>query len=188
MARTIKVFVVAVLATLTLANCGSTSRHSAADATGVPGYDQWQKDVTNVTGSAMSWLQGRVGQGGEKLAIVLDIDNTAIETHFHPGQPNRPVLRVAQWAKSHNMSVLFVTLRDDKNRDATTQQLNSAGYAVDGLCMRTTGELTKPRCRQGFVAAGYTLTANIGNRSTDFSGGNEYERAFQLPDYNGGLE
>lgn len=184
----IKVSVVAVLATLALANCGSASQQKSSDATGVPDYNQWQSDVRKVTDPAIPWLQSRAGQGGGKLAIVLDIDNTAIETHFHPGQPNRPVLKVAQWAKSNNVSVLFVTLRDEKNRDATTRQLTSAGYAVDGLCMRTTGELTKPRCRQGFVAAGYTLTANIGNRNTDFNGGDEYERAFKLPDYNGELE
>ena len=41
---------------------------------------------------------------------------------------------------------------------------------------------SKQRCRQEFVAKGYTIIANVGNRSTDFVGKN-YERAFKLPNY-----
>jgi hypothetical protein len=32
------------------------------------------------------------------------------------------------------------------------------------------------------VADGYTVVANVGNRATDFEGG-DYERAFSLPNY-----
>jgi hypothetical protein len=32
------------------------------------------------------------------------------------------------------------------------------------------------------VDEGYTIVANVGNRSTDFLGGS-YQRAFRLPDY-----
>ena len=54
------------------------------------------------------------------------------------------------------------------------------------MCGRiSTGEAledSKQRCRRHFVAEGYTIIANVGNRSTDFVGG-DYRRAFRLPSY-----
>ena len=63
------------------------------------------------------------------------------------------------------------------------------GYDVREICGRKPGETlshSKQRCRAHFVAEGYTLIANVGNRSTDFTGGN-YERAFRLPSYGNAL-
>ena len=42
---------------------------------------------------------------------------------------------------------------------------------------------SKRRCRAQFIARGYTLIANVGNRSTDFVGPRNYGRRFDLPDY-----
>ena len=56
---------------------------------------------------------------------------------------------------------------------------------VTEVCGRAHGEGLvhgKQRCRRHFVDEGYTIIANVGNRSTDFTGGN-YERAFRLPNY-----
>lgn len=41
-------------------------------------------------------------------------------------------------------------------------------------------------CRKQYEQQGYTLVANVGNRSTDFEGGH-YEKGFKLPDYDGQL-
>ncbi|HEX3732375.1 MAG TPA: HAD family acid phosphatase [Mycobacteriales bacterium] len=179
----IKVLAVA-LAVLVFTGCGSTASRPSTAA--LPNYEGWQNAVKRATNPAIPWLQQRIAKGGAKLAVVLDIDNTSLETHYHPGAPNKPVLAVANWAHEHQVSVLFVTLRGEANRENTTDQLTKAGYRVDALCMKTTGKGTKPRCRQKLTDDGYTITANIGNRGTDMRGGN-YEKKFQLPDYNGAL-
>ena len=173
--------VFAAAAVSTVASAGS------AAAAGLPSYEQWQSDVQEAVAPAVSWLTDRVAQGGSKLAIVLDIDNTSLETEYHPGQPNKPVLKVAQWADQHNMSVLFVTARTSSA--SARSQLSSAGYPIDAICTRDSGEGTaegKQRCRASLAGQGYTITANIGNRSTDLEGG-DYERGFKLPDYDGQL-
>ncbi len=61
---------------------------------------------------------------------------------------------------------------------------------MDGICVRSPADsdksATKQRCRNQYTTQGYTITANIGNRPTDFEGTN-YEKPFKLPDYNGQL-
>ncbi|MEH6372984.1 HAD family acid phosphatase [Streptomyces sp. KLMMK] len=166
---------------------GTASAAEAASPRAVPGYETWQADVRKAVGPAIPWLQDRAGRGGGRLAVVLDIDNTALETHYHPGQPNQPVLKVAQWAKAHRVSVLFVTARTSSS--SARKELKNAGYPVDAICTREHGESKdegKERCRGELTHDGYTITANIGNRSTDFAGG-FYEKAFKLPDYDGRL-
>ncbi len=175
---------VAMFATVAFVGCGNTA--AKLSPAQLPSYDQWQTDVITVMDPVIPWLQDRVKRGAEKPAIVLDIDNTALETNYNPGAPNKPVLAVSEWAKANNVSVLFVTLREESDREATRSQLTEPGYAVDELCMRTTGEQTKPRCREAFAADGYTITANIGNSETDFDGG-DYEKAYRLPNYDGRL-
>ncbi|AHH93571.1 HAD family acid phosphatase [Kutzneria albida] len=163
---------------------------AAAAPAALPSYEQWQADVKKVIDPAIPWLQSRVAQGGSKLAIVLDIDNTSLETHYHFGAANKPVLAVTQWAHSHGVSVLFATARPDILPSITRWQLTNAGYTVDGLCLGKLGDsgpaATKQRCRKEYTDSGYTITENIGNRPTDMAGGN-YEKGFQLPDYDGQL-
>ncbi|WP_435056534.1 HAD family acid phosphatase [Streptomyces noursei] len=74
---------------------------------------------------------------------------------------------------------------------AAARELTSAGYTVDGLCLKPNGDSpgkaqVKLGCRKQYEAQGYTLIANVGNRSTDFEGGH-YEKGFKLPDYDGQL-
>ncbi|MEU5424834.1 HAD family acid phosphatase [Streptomyces olivoreticuli] len=165
----------------------ATTAQAASDRAAVPGYQTWQTDVKKAVAPAIPWLRDRIGRGGDKPAIVLDIDNTALETYYHPGQADKPVLEVAQWANEHNVAVLFVTARTSSS--SARQQLEDAGYPVDAVCTREHGESKdegKARCREELTEDGYTITANIGNRSTDFEGG-YYEKGFKLPDYGGRL-
>src|SRR5690606_5774308 len=67
-------------------------------------YETWQRDCQAVMDKALPYLKERIAQGkpGEKQAIVLDIDNTALETDFgfsFPQPANKPVLKVAQYAE-----------------------------------------------------------------------------------------
>lgn len=155
----------------------------AAQAASAPSYQTWQSDVRAAVSPAIPWLRERREEGGQGLSIVLDIDNTALETYYHPGHANNPVLDVARWADAHGMNVLFVTARTSSS--SANAQLRAAGYPVDGICTRKHGESLgkgKARCRQDLTRDGYTITANIGNRSTDFEGG-YYEKRFKLPSY-----
>lgn len=159
----------------------------AAASQDVPGYATWQADVHRAVAPAIPWLRERTAAGGRKLAVVLDIDNTALETYYHPGAANKPVLKVARWANEHNVSVLFVTARTSSS--SARRQLRDAGYPVDAMCTREHGEGKaegKKRCRAELTRSGYTITANIGNSSTDFEGGS-YEKGFKLPSYGGAL-
>jgi predicted secreted acid phosphatase len=132
-----------------------------------------------------AYVRDRVRKGGTKLALNLDIDNTAIATYYQRGKPVAVTLRLVKYAKSLGVKILFNTGRFVPARAKTIRQLKAAGYPVDGLCAHYRGESlsqSKQRCRQSFVNNGFTIIANIGNRSTDFVGGN-YERAFKLPNY-----
>ncbi|MGW1076676.1 HAD family acid phosphatase [Streptomyces sp. NPDC002537] len=165
----------------------AVTAQAASGRAAVPGYQTWQADVKEAVAPAIPWLRDRAGGGGDKPAIVLDIDNTALETYYHPGQADKPVLKVAQWANEHNVAVLFVTARTSSS--SARQQLEDADYPVDAVCTREHGESKgegKARCREELTEDGYTITANIGNRSTDFEGG-YYEKGFKLPDYDGQL-
>ncbi|RJQ66874.1 hypothetical protein D5S17_34335 [Pseudonocardiaceae bacterium YIM PH 21723] len=175
----------AAIALFTVAGVVATS--GTAEAAALPSYEQWQADVKQVMDPAIPWLEQRVAQGGENLAIVLDIDNTSLETEYHKGEPNKPVLAVARWAKDHDMAVLFVTARSFSGK--ARGDLAKAGYEVDEICTRGLIERfgkAKARCRKDLAEQGYTITANIGNRDTDFQGGG-FEKEYKLPDYDGEL-
>ncbi|SEB53931.1 HAD family acid phosphatase [Arthrobacter woluwensis] len=163
---------------------GAAPAHAATP----PSKSQWLSDVTTAMSGSSSYLDSRAQQGGSKLSVVLDIDNTSLETYYSPGTATPQVLEFAQHAKKLGFKVLVATYRSDTA--GAKKDLEAAGYSIDGVCGQVTGDsgpaVTKQRCRQQYAAAGYTITANVGNRPTDMQGGN-YERGFQLPDYDGGL-
>ncbi len=159
-------------------------------------YGTWQRDVLKVTDEVRPYLEKRIAEGaGQKLASVLDIDNTSLETHFHPFPPTpavKPVLEIAKQAKERGVAVFFVTARPDLIELVTKANLTSVGYPVDGLYQRTFGDLFgspaefKAAKRAEIEGRGYVIIANIGNNGTDFAGGHA-ERGFKLPDYDGQL-
>ncbi|MFI5776573.1 HAD family acid phosphatase [Nocardia sp. NPDC051570] len=162
--------------------------HNALADDPLPTKQQWLADVDQAMRDAKPYLHDRKAKGGNNLAIVLDIDNTALQTHYAPGEATPAVLDAARYAKANGYSVLFASYRRDA--ESAQDSVADAGYPVDGMCVRSPDDSgkadTKQRCRQEYTDAGYTITANIGNRSTDLEGGN-YEKPFKLPDYNGRL-
>lgn len=151
----------------------------------MPSEKQWvAKTYKKMTGSR-AFVRDRVAQGGTKLALNLDIDNTSLATYYDKGKPVAVTLRLVKYAKSKGVFILFNTGRNVSKREKTIKELKTAGFPVDGLCAHYKGEplrTSKQRCRQSFVNNGFTIIANIGNRKTDFIGGN-YERAFRLPNF-----
>ncbi|WP_412556440.1 HAD family acid phosphatase [Streptomyces sp. H28] len=160
-------------------------------------YDTWQRDCRAVMDQALPYLKERIDntRPGEKQAIVLDIDNTALETDFgfsFPQPANRPVLEVAQYAEERGVDLFFVTARPGIIWAPTAFNLDHAGYESSGLHVRGFLDLFKNVAdyktaqRVAIEAKGYTIIANIGNSATDLSGGHA-EKTFKLPDYGGQL-
>ncbi|MEV5883734.1 HAD family acid phosphatase [Streptomyces sp. NPDC052020] len=169
---------------------------SAAAAAGV-GYATWQQDCRAVMDRALPYLKQRIAATGpgEKQAIVLDIDNTALETDFgfsFPQPANRPVLEAARYAQERGVALFFVTARPGIIQAPTRYNLERVGYRVSGLRVRGFLDLFenvadyKTAQRAAIEAQGYTIIANIGNSATDLSGGHA-EKTFKLPDYDGQL-
>ncbi|MFB6602087.1 HAD family acid phosphatase [Streptomyces noursei] len=159
----------------------------------LPSEGEWLGDVAPVAASLQDYLAHRLadGKSGEKPAVVLDIDNTSLATHYDRGKPIEAILKATNYAHEHGAAVLFASYRGADKEDSTTRELTSAGYTVDGLCLKPHGDSpgkaqVKLGCRKKYEAQGYTLIANVGNRSTDFEGGH-YEKGFKLPDYDGQL-
>ncbi|MEV0463172.1 HAD family acid phosphatase [Nocardia tengchongensis] len=163
----------------------------------LPPYSQWISDVTTVANAAQAYLTTAL-PGATKPAIVLDIDNTSLETSYHaapitPAIP--PMLALAKWAKSQGAAIIFVTGRPSVMNLYTQLNLGAVGYPVDGLYGGglTTGSSGagaladyKTSTRAAIEAQGYTIVANIGNSASDLSGGHA-QQTFKLPDYNGAL-
>ncbi|GGW24544.1 HAD family acid phosphatase [Streptomyces xantholiticus] len=161
-------------------------------------YYTWLRDVAAVVAEARPYIEQRTADpSGEKQAIVLDIDNTSLETHFHPfwELPTPAIAQMrdlARYADSRGVAVFFVTARPGIIHSLTDWNLKKTGYPVDGLYVRDLPDLFdevsayKTEKRAEIEAKGYTIIANIGNNTTDLVGGHA-ERTFKLPDYDGQL-
>ena len=158
---------------------------SPTQAAKMPSRKAWLHDTVTALSGARPYVANRAAKGGAKLALNLDIDNTSLQTYYAPGKAIPATLRLVRYAKSKGIYILFNTGRNVSLRKKTIAQLKRAGFPVDGLCAHYKGEplkKSKQRCRQSFVNNGFTIIANVGNRSTDFTGKN-YERAYRLPNY-----
>lgn len=183
---------VALLTVLTLALACAVGP-ATADEREAPSREQWIKDVNKVMKGSGTYLRERTGSGDTGLAINLDIDNSSIASHYDgdlAGAIPR-ILKFAEVATSLGVVLLFNTgrLGSREQKLRTRGQLDDAGYDVTMLCMRKKGETIpdgKQRCRDRFIAKGYTLIANVGNNPTDFTG-DGYEKAYRLPNYGGEL-
>ncbi|MFF3399118.1 HAD family acid phosphatase [Streptomyces sp. NPDC002659] len=172
----------------------SASRPFLADVD----YATWQRDVSAVVATARPYIEQRTaGASGQRLAMVLDIDNSSLETDFHyfweyPTPAIKPVLDLVRYADSRGVDIFFVTARPGIIYSLTSYNLKKVGYPVDGLYVRDLpdlfGEVSayKTEKRAEIEAKGYTIIANVGNKPGDLVGGHA-ERTFKLPDYDGKL-
>jgi predicted secreted acid phosphatase len=178
------------------ARTAAVSARSAAAST--VSYATWLADVTTATAPAQAYLEQRVAAASstDKLAIVLDIDNTSLASYFYSSYPvpaTPPVLALAQYATAHGVKVFFVTGRPELIDEVTEYNLKSVGYTVDGLYSRNVLELLeslqtfKTAARKQIEGDGYDIVANVGNSASDLAGGYA-DATFKLPDYNGLLD
>lgn len=169
-------------------------RPSLDGAPALPPYATWSAEVKAVTDRASAYLATRVPDRSIRAAVVLDIDNTALETAYHDGNPTPAtptVLALAKQAQAAGAAVIFVTARPEMLRALTEDNLQQVGYPNGGLWMRepldfsSNAEL-KTTARTKIEKTGYTIVASIGNNDSDLVGGHA-ERTFKLPDHGGQL-
>ena len=168
---------------------------TALVAQALPSSATWIADVTAVTDVAEQYLGGRLPDPRIKAAIVLDIDNTALETAYSsdlitPATP--PVLAVAKQAVAAGATVFFVSNRTEIIGPWTEYNLSQVGYTYTDAYLRAIFDFSdvqtmKTNARIDIEKRGYTIVANIGNSATDLAGGHA-ERTFKLPDYDGQLD
>jgi plasmid replication initiation protein len=181
--------VVALASALALAAVALLAGSSAASR--MPSEKQWHRDVARVMKGSSAYVDSRVARRHGKLAINLDIDNSALASHYRRGTATPAVLRLAEHAHAEGVALLFNTARVGPPLKHARAELRKAGYAVTRVCGRTSAKEpvrhSKQRCRARFVRHGFKIIANVGNHVTDFSGRKNYGRAYRLPNYDGRL-
>lgn len=168
---------------------------------------EYTKDLTTVADQASEWIATRATQSSvsEKLAIVLDIDETVLTNLPHMREMDFGYLpkmwdqwveegkapaieamsKVFETAIHHEVAVIFITGRKESDRPGTVKNLaalNLANYE-QLICkpvefMGTSAEY-KTAARKGLEAEGWTVIANVGDQHSDLEGGYS-ERTFKL--------
>jgi len=161
-------------------------------ASGLPSRDAWLADVRQAMEGSGRYLDRRKSwaRPGAKLAMVLDIDNTSLQTHYDWPAPLIRMRGLSRHAQQLGMQVFFVTGRlRGAAVDSAKRALTHGGYKYAGVCGRKKGEglvHSKTRCRRAIAAQGFKIVINLGNRSTDLQGP-YFEKGYKLPDYGGRL-
>jgi hypothetical protein len=146
---------------------------------------------------------------GEKLAVVLDIDETSMsgfcemrreDYGFLIGPMDRwlmtpeaavPIpgtVRLFNKARSAGLEVFFITGRWDELREATAKNLELSGFkGWKGLALRVGPQKQMPTVeykgqeRQKIVDAGYRIVLNMGDQWSDLNGVARGETSVKLP-------
>ena len=158
---------------------------------------------------AIAFLRRRAAhtRPGEKLALVLDIDETSLSNwdiermddfgyiakdwDDQVAKANAPALagtlRVYNEAIRHHVDVFFITGRPEAQRDATAANLKAAGYATwSGLILRGEHppselvEVYKASARRK-IAEDHRIILNIGDQLSDLALAPQAEYSVKLP-------
>ncbi len=158
---------------------------------------------------AISFLRKRAARRGtkEKLAVVLDIDETSLSNYQEMLQQNYlydakafdawvntaqapaipGTLRIDKEAKQLGVEVFFITGRHENERSATEKNLRTVGYEWKSLTMRApseakqTAEVFKSAARARIESQGYTIVLNVGDQWSDLKGKPEAEFSVKYP-------
>lgn len=170
----------------------------------------YEADLEQQAAKAIEFLKHRVAarKPGERLAMVLDIDETSLSNYAYYNRtdfgyesvrfdmwamsadapPIKPTLKVFNAAREMGVHVFFISGRDEQQRFPTEQNLLRAGYKDwDGLTLRTPADAAKkaseykPAARKEIVEQGYRLVLNIGDQQSDLAGDPQAEMSLKLP-------
>ena len=156
----------------------------------LPSQAAWLGDTRRALKGANHYLTVRANKAADpsRLAIVLDIDNTSIQSHYAWPLAVPATRRVARHAVALGMHVFFVTGRLQRGLGTVTPVLTDAGYTYDRVFGRRPNEglvHEKSRHRVRITEKlGFTIVADIGNNTTDLTGPCT-GRTYKLPDYGG---
>jgi acid phosphatase len=174
------------------------------------GQGCYETDLNHQSDLANAYLQRRVAKAttGEKLALVLDIDETSLSNWNVESQDDfgyisndwvdwenskkapaiAGTLRLFQEALKDHVSVFFITGRDVSLDAVTSDNLKSAGYHDwAGLSLRgphpATQSVTdyKSGERKKIADAGYKIILNVGDQMSDLNGSPQAEMSVKLP-------
>ena len=148
-------------------------------------------------------------KGGEKLALVLDIDETSLTNYCEmkredygfisvpfnewavSSEADMPIpgtLRLFNEARAEGLEVFFITGRPGEQKAATAKNLEAAGYkGWKGLALREGAEKTmatvayKSEERKKIVDAGYRIVMSVGDQWSDLNGEPKAEISVKLP-------
>ncbi len=163
---------------------------------------QYAKDMAKQIQTAETYLKRRVAENKrhhaqEKLAIVLDIDETALSNYADMKRLNfggtheeidasegaghdpaiNPTLRLYRYARANDVAVFFITGRHEKYREATVKNLHEAGYHDWAQLIMEANDLHpqsasdyKSMARKKIIDDGYDIALNIGDQNSDLKG------------------
>ncbi|MEX1048508.1 MAG: HAD family acid phosphatase [Akkermansiaceae bacterium] len=166
----------------------------------------YQEDLAAVAAPASEWIRHRARTRPGKLAVIFDIDETALsnlpqmhETDwgYQPAVWDAwvaksaapaidPVREVYQTARQENVAVFFLTGRKESDRTATVRNLRQQGMGdYEALLVRPpdskeSAVIFKTAERKRLTGLGYTIIANLGDQQSDLDGGYS-ERNYKLP-------
>lgn len=171
----------------------------------------YAKDLDLQAGRAIAFLRMRSAhpRPGEKLALLLDIDETTlsnwdemlqagfawdsktfnawVESARAPAIP--ATQRIVKEAQRLGVNVIFLTGRAENQRSATERNLRAQGF--DGwreLILRSkaeagqTAQEYKSAERARIAAEGYRIVLNVGDQWSDLRGSPEAEYSVKYPD------
>lgn len=163
----------------------------------------YQRDLSATYKKATAYLQQRIQSNQKaaekkKLAVVMDIDETALSNYPALLKENfggtdhqidaaimkgddpviKPALRFFNFAKSHHVAVFFVTGRKEFMRSETVKNLKAVGYSgwqklylEPNSYDKHSAIPYKSAIRKQIEQQGYDIALTIGDQWSDLKGG-----------------
>lgn len=172
----------------------------------------YQKELIQIANQAQIYLAEQLVlqqklPNPKKLAMVLDIDETALSNYnflaksqfkYTPENFNRhlqqsddiailPILLLYDYAQANDVSIFFISDRPESLRKATEKNLIDAGYKRWHQVILKPSDYQNPSispfkqsARAAIEQDGYRIILNIGDQASDLSG-EHAAKSFKLP-------
>jgi predicted secreted acid phosphatase len=168
----------------------------------------YQREIARVAENAKAWIETRASRrvDGERLCVVLDVDETLLSNLSHmrgndfgylPASWDRwvqegvapaiePVRDVFRGARARDVDVVILTGRRERDRAGLEKNLRDIGCGDYAAVICRPDEARGPSAnfkraaRERLTGDGWTIIANVGDQVSDLAGGFA-ERTFKLP-------